>query len=373
MPFSLLFLIPLLIIGVICSYTDIKYGKIRNSCILVGLAWVFIVYILLGVYSFFYLGQIENINYFGKMLLNGFITLTVGYLLWHFRLWTAADAKLFTLYALLIPLEFYSKSYFPYFPSFLLLINVFIPLFLLLMIKASVFGFKELLKTLRDFKKLPDRETFKKIKVGMINSAKVYIVFIFVFVLLQLLRDKTLVLFSKIIPDPFLIFILLFIAYRSIFSFFSKQKLVSLYLAIAGGGYAVHLFFSGQTDVLLNILKLAFVFMVLVGFLRKLLDLYIEKKETFGVKIQELKEGMFPSFQNFSKEIAEKLGPLRPEGLAKDQIELIKNSFIKEKDKKLIVYKTFPFAPFMLSGAAITLITKDSILIIILNVFNYFF
>jgi len=90
---------------VVCSYTDIKYGKIKNNCILIGLAWVLIVYILLGIYSFFYLGQMENISYFGKMLLNGFITLILGYLLWHFRLWTAADAKLFTLYALLIPLK----------------------------------------------------------------------------------------------------------------------------------------------------------------------------------------------------------------------------------------------------------------------------
>jgi len=373
MPFSSLFLIPLLIIGVVCSYTDIKYGKIKNNCILIGLAWALIVYILLGIYSFFYLGQMENISYFGKMLLNGFITLILGYLLWHFRLWTAADAKLFTLYALLIPLEFYSKSYFPYFPSFLLLINVFIPLFLLLMIKAFIFGFKELLKALKDFKKLPDRETLKKIKVGIINSAKVYIVFIFIFVLLQLLRERTAILFNKIIPDPFLIFLLLFIAYRSIFSFFSKQKLISLFLAIAGGGYAGHLLFSGQTGVLLNILKFAFVFMVLVGFLRKLLDLYIEKKETSKVRVQELKEGMFLSFQNFSKEIAEKLNPLRPEGVTKEQIEFIKNSFAKEKDKELTIYKTFPFAPFMLLGAAITLITKDSILIIVLNVFNYFF
>jgi len=165
----------------------------------------------------------------------------------------------------------------------------------------------------------------------------------------------------------------LFIAYRSIFSFFSKQKLISLFLAIAGGGYAGHLLFSGQTGVLLNILKFAFVFMVLVGFLRKLLDLYIEKKETSKVRVRELKEGMFLSFQNFSKEIAEKLNPLRPEGVTKEQIEFIKNSFAKEKDKELTIYKTFPFAPFMLLGAAITLITKNSILIIVLNVFNYFF
>jgi len=303
-------------------------------------------------------------------LLNGFITLILGYLLWHFRLWTAADAKLFTLYALLIPLEFYSKSYFPYFPSFLLLINVFIPLLLILMIKAFIFGSKELLKTLKDFKKLPDRETLKKIKVGMISGAKVYIVFIFIFVVLQLLRDKMFIIFDKIIPDPFLIFLLLFFAYRLIFSFSSKQKLLSLFLAIAGGGYAFYLLLSGQTGVLLNILKFAFVFMVLVGFVRKLLDLYIEKKETSKVRVQELKEGMFLSLQSLNKEIAEKLNPLRPEGITKEQIELIKNSFAEEKDKELMIYKTFPFAPLMFLGAAITLITRDSILIIILNFFN---
>jgi hypothetical protein len=178
------------------------------------------------------------------------------------------------------------------------------------------------------------------------------------------------IIFDKIIPDPFLIFLLLFFAYRLIFSFSSKQKLLSLFLAIAGGGYAFYLLLSGQTGVLLNILKFAFVFMVLVGFVRKLLDLYIEKKETSKVRVQELKEGMFLSLQSLNKEIAEKLNPLRPEGITKEQIELIKNSFAEEKDKELMIYKTFPFAPLMFLGAAITLITRDSILIIILNFFN---
>ena len=117
---NFLFLVPLAVIGLICAYTDIKYGKIFNKWIVFGLIYVFFLYVFLFSYK-------TSIDYIFELILNGAIAFLVGYLLWHFKLWSAGDAKLFAVYAFLIPLHFYSKSYTPYFPSFNLLVNVFIP------------------------------------------------------------------------------------------------------------------------------------------------------------------------------------------------------------------------------------------------------
>jgi hypothetical protein len=130
------------------------------------------------------------------------------------------------------------------------------------------------------------------------------------------------------------------------------------------------LLLDNQTDALLNILRFALIFMVLVGSLRKLLDFYIEKKEILIIKPELLKEGMFPSSNFFNNEMTSKVGVLRAEGLDKKQIEIIKKSI---NDKKIVVYKTFPFAPFMFIGVAITLLTRSSVLVIIFDFFTSLF
>jgi hypothetical protein len=137
-----------------------------------------------------------------------------------------------------------------------------------------------------------------------------------------------------------------------------------------GAGYAIYLLLDNQTDALLNILRFALIFMVLVGSLRKLLDFYIEKKEILIIKPELLKEGMFPSSNFFNNEMTSKVGVLRAEGLDKKQIEIIKKSI---NDKKIVVYKTFPFAPFMFIGVAITLLTRSSVLVIIFDFFTSLF
>ena len=121
-----LFLVPLLVIGGITSYSDIKYGKIKNIHLFCGFLYILFLYSFLAVYSYFVLNQIDNLKYLVELLLNSSIALLVGYLLWRFNLWAAGDAKLFLVYSLLIPLEFYSKNYIPYFPSATLLMDTFL-------------------------------------------------------------------------------------------------------------------------------------------------------------------------------------------------------------------------------------------------------
>jgi len=372
---NLLFLIPLFIIGIICNYTDIKYGKIRNKVISFGFIWVIVLYIFLGIYNQAFLHQAENLQYLKDLVINGLIALLTGYLLWNFKLLAAGDAKLFTLYAFLIPPQFYSKAYFPQFPSFVLLINIFIPLLLFLSIKALFYAFKNGIKKIRETKgkKVFTKESLKKLKPQIVKTIRVYITFLFIFIMMQLAMRKILESlggFTENFPQ-FYLFLFIFFIYRFLLTFISRNKFVSFGITVIGIISAIYLLISGQTDFLITILKLAFIFMVFVGSFYRLLNFYIEQKEIQKVKIQNLKKGMFPSIQEIDNDLKNKLGSVGQAGLTRKQVDLIQAFFLKNPDKELKIYKTFALSPFIFLGAVISIFTSDSLIAVALRILHF--
>ncbi len=374
---NFLFLIPLLILGAICSYTDIKYGKIKNKWIVIGFGWVAFLYLSLVLYNLFFLHQSLNIQYLKGMVINGLSALILGYILWNFKLLAAGDAKLFTLYAFLIPPEFYSKAYFSQFPSFIILINVFIPLLLFLGIKAIFFVFESGFQKIKENKGkiFLTKELLNKFKSQTIIILRTYVSFIFIFVILQIVMQKLLnVAGGTIVKFPQFYFLLfLFFVYRLLFTFISKNKFVSLALNIVGMISIIYLLLNGQTDFLISIIKLALVFMVFVGFFQRFLGFYIEQKETRKIKVEKIEEGMSPSFQDLDNELKIQLGQIDRTGLTKEQVDKVKKFLINNPDKEIKIYKTFALAPFIFLGGIITVLTRDSCVNLVLRVFHLLF
>ena len=311
-PLDSLFLIPLFVIGGTCAFTDIRYGKIKNKWIKAGLIWAALLYLSLIFYTIFYLHQKENIGYILEMLINGLIALGVGYFLWQFKLWSAGDAKLFTLFAFLIPLNFYSNYYLNYFPSFILLVNTFLLIILFLVIKALFSSIKNRPKKIG----LIWRKWFelKKLTPKIVSSAKLYLNYLAFFIILRIIIQPISRAFAPKMGSNFaLFFLILFIARRYLFGFLFKSKKIMPVLSILGGGYAIYLISQGQGVLLFSMLKMALIFMVTIGLLMRFLGQYIEKKE---------------------------------------------------------VKKTFSFAPFMLLASLITIIIKGSLLSFILSLFR---
>ena len=83
-------------------------------------------------------------NYFLDVAINSLISLAVAYILWHFELWAAGDAKLFFVFSFLLPLKYYSSGAFPHFPALALLLNVFTFAFIFLVLRSLYVFFKEL-------------------------------------------------------------------------------------------------------------------------------------------------------------------------------------------------------------------------------------
>lgn len=116
------------------SLSDLREGKIRNAWIIGGLAWAAAVYGALTLSRFAGSELTEplvlNTLFGGSWLrllfltgLNSLFALVCGFLLFHFELWSAGDAKLFFVLTLLLPLKYYFRHYIPVFPAFNLFLN----------------------------------------------------------------------------------------------------------------------------------------------------------------------------------------------------------------------------------------------------------
>ena len=286
--------------------------------------------------------------------------------MWLGSLWTAGDAKLFIAYAALIPLSVYSYGYVKWFPAITLLMNTFVPIFifffLLLMFKTSLEQKKEALKPLVEPKQL-------------INS---FFSLFALFWLIELLFPLV-----GIVPNYFFKMIGSIIVF-SILQTTLKKNMLGAAIVIS----SIRLIVDKSVYNLLFIEKIFGLFLfwfIFKGVITNLGQKTFSKK----IEIKELKAGMLPAetvyednkryfkegqeHQMISTEKKSFL-ELSAGGLTKENIEKLKQ-LRKEKRLKfnsLKIKQTLPFAPFMLLGVLVTLISEGNFLVIvnILRSFN---
>ncbi len=185
-----LFLPVLFLIGLIISYQDFRYGKIKNKWIILGLAWGLIIYFFFLIWGII-AEPIIPFSYILKVFVNSFFALIVGYILWYFNLWSAGDAKLFFVFTLLLPLQYYWRTALPVFPSFALLINIFIPALLLLISQNIFYIFKNFFYSPQVEKENNQsaKEKFlklkNKIKINYPNYLKIGFGFLLIFLIFK--------------------------------------------------------------------------------------------------------------------------------------------------------------------------------------------
>ena len=108
---------PLIIaLGILSSYTDIKYKVIRNRHLLWCAALTLIIYA--------YLQISHKTTFNANLLVNFLIGATIAYLFYYLKMWGAGDGKLFIVFSLLMPTQKHN-ALLP-FPSPILFINIFL-------------------------------------------------------------------------------------------------------------------------------------------------------------------------------------------------------------------------------------------------------
>src|SRR5512135_1019396 len=99
---SFIFVPALCLLGIITSIEDCRFGKIRNIWIICGL--------LFGVICYAVTAPFEK-YLFDIVVINLSLSIIMGYLLWHFNIWSAGDAKLFFVYTLLLPPQLNGRTH----------------------------------------------------------------------------------------------------------------------------------------------------------------------------------------------------------------------------------------------------------------------
>lgn len=357
----ILYLPIILFFGIITSYEDLKFGKIRNKWIILSIIYAISAYILIVVIYKTY-GVPIRWGYFIELSLMGIFSLIIGFIIWTVCLWTAGDAKLFFAYSLLIPLSTYKYGYIPYFSSTNILINTFTPLFIIL-------TFMLLFKT-----------TFKQ-KIFYLKKSfepnLIFELFIFLFAFIWPLN----LFFSlfKVTSNYFITIFILFLLVIMLERIF-HAKLFNVVLGIA----ILRLFFDKTVYSLSHLQFLFFIWILFIilrffflylgySILTKNVDIKLLKKgvipaeKVYFEKGKYKKESMlyFSLFSYLYEKIKKRKYLFEPkaEGLSKKDVKKLKKLEKKLGFEHLRVHQSMSFAPFMFAGTLLTILFQGNLFI----------
>jgi len=348
--------ISIVFFGIITSYTDMRFGKVKNIVIIMMLfAGLFIHMFLTNLPSSISLDLRLD---FMQTIINIFLALGFGFGIWLVGFWSEGDAKLFLGYSALLPVFTYKHGYIMFFPSLNILINTFIPTALLFIVFS-------LLK--------PDAARLKDITRKTFESKNLSSVVLTTFVLFFLLST----LFDYMKLQLGVLFNLLIIYF--IMEVMKRVKFFNL-KAMAMVAALVIIFYYNSVFTIQFAQTFLIALSVIIS-ITILLPYCIEHSLVESVNIKNLKEGMvlaeplekevgqangksvLSATYNMLKSMKESVLPGTFSRLSDEDVKEIANMQKSGKlDCKTVkVAKTVPFAPFMFFGVLLTYILQGSL------------
>ena len=308
--------------------------------------------------------------------------------MWKFNVWAAGDAKLFTVYSILLPMTFYWKSFFFFFPSFVLMINIFIPIFIYLLIGSIIFYLKFLYfrkknkskNNLQEKKQESKADKRKKILENVKNMSIMMIAFIGLFLIIKLFQTPIQQYTSiDVFSIQVLIFAAVIIFSNSVIKFLMKPiifKTVIIMVAILVC-YGLIYAYDSTLEAIQRTLIMMTIFIIVLTIFRKLIDFHVLKTNVKEVKIEDIKprmslvEDIMEKIKKDKKFYNKYIGRFYSGGLMPNQVEAVKKWLKNDKEEMetIKIYKPFPFVPWMFFGVIITIILKGSMFHLIWNLF----
>ncbi|OGF24991.1 hypothetical protein A2303_05340 [Candidatus Falkowbacteria bacterium RIFOXYB2_FULL_47_14] len=393
-PISILLLPAVFFIGTITSIEDIRMNKIRNKWILFGsaygLAALFGLLIWnLSAYSIsdFYYTNIAKIGlgdprpvftvhwgFFWKTGLNGFLSLILGFALWKNNIMAAGDAKLFFVYALLIPINYYWRSYLPLFPSLALLINIFAVVLGYFLIRSAVYflarSVRRLGRTAAGAEVTKEKTASKRGEYR--RQLKMIFGFMSFFLFFYFLRIAAQKYWSIDIGAGVQAFFIILVVFsrRMTEIFFNKPAVFWTILAIGAGLCAYGLLTDpGLTlSMLAGTAKTMIIFMFAMGLIAKLVDFYVSATGSVDIPIAELEPGMVVE-RNFWQNLTDRkmlANGFFAGGLSEAETESVKALARDKRVEIVTVCRKFPFAAWMFLAVIATLLLQGSIINLII-------
>lgn len=290
--FSVFFLPVILFIGIVASFEDFFVSKIRNKWIFAGLIYSLSAYLLSWILyglavnkmvSSFIGGASSCLIWnFDKWCINLIISTVVAYLLWHFKMWAAGDAKLFICYSALIPMGQYSRVYFNYyFASFLLLIAIFIPATAAIFLKSSVYFIGRFrFRRVKEIIPKLIRKKLTQFKRDRVKTVSVLMGLFIFFLFFRILRQEFGNFISGFLPNKDILMLASLLVFNSLSRLAKKNIkfiIIAFFILIA---YIIFKSVNSRSQLILemgNIFGRSILIMVSFPLFRKIIDLYEER------------------------------------------------------------------------------------------------
>jgi len=357
------FLPMILFLGIVTTVQDIKTGKIRNKWIMIALIYAIVVNTVLVV-ALHYSAETVRFQYVLELFVTFMLSLFLGFIMWWIGLWTAGDAKLFAAYSALVPLTVYRFGHLPFFSSSNILINTFVPFFI-------VYSLIMIFKTSMKQKKTYFLKAIEPMQLVYL------LLFLFAFMWPVRLFFTALGVQGNYFAAITLLFVVLVIMER----FFGERLLVPL--IVIG---VLRIILDNQVFSLNSLVNMLFIFVTFV-FLRFFILYMAYDFMTKHVDIALLKTGMVPAECIYQTKGKYKKRPIlhfsllsyvqektrkrkyvfepRAEGLTKEDVKRLKSLESELEFEHLRVYKTLSFAPYMFAGVLLTILFMGNMFITI--------
>lgn len=381
---DILFLPVIFLLGIVTSYEDIKYGKIRNKWIFWGFLYWLVLFCAFFLWNFYFdsifsyfsdnikltsLIQFEH-DYLIAVVVNGFVALFFVFVLWEFGIIAAGDAKLFWLYSLLVPFTYYWKTYLYFFPSLILFFNTFVVIVVYLFV-VSVLSYlqdnkgrykESILNKLTDIKR-----KFKSGKLGYKVIIGPVIGFLAVMITINLIANH----FSIEIKNlPAYVVIILFYFRRILTQFFVRKDIMSY----VGAYLAVMILIGLSIDAVFvagliwNIVKMLTVILTILTIVAAFINRYITKSSVDEMNVADLEGGMMLD-SDFIRKLKmdkryfqEKIGRIYFGTLNDNQTKAVKKWAARNKIEKVQIFKPFRLAIWVFLGVITTMVYQGSII-----------
>jgi len=373
-----LLLVPIAFIAVYTVRDDLRHGRIFNRRVLQGLA--------MGVAAYLLLIGAEHVPlpdwccsapppqgdlHWGLVAIQNLgLGLGVGIMLWLLGVWAPGDAKLFALYAFLLPPAVYTRSYLDLFPALPLLINVFSFAFFFLILDLARTGIPAVVSVLRDGQKRS--EALKAAPVFLLKLAPALLLFIALFAGIRTLRQLSREGFESFMHvSDFTLFLILFAIFRPLMRLVMNKwgAVIFTVLSVAALGYLIWLHGLSEVPTFLRPSAMAVILLVfsraypglaqtsVKGTVGDLKPGVILANETLRIlqekeKRELLERAEEPEDDPEAGDEPVRFGRPTAEGLTEEQVQYLRERWVD--DEPLLLARTIPFSPFLAAGAALT-------------------
>ncbi len=369
-----LILLPAVYLGIVTSYQDWREGKIYNKHVLtgliVGLGWL----ALVATFHFVYLEGWDLVARVGpKILFTVALTLLVSFVLWWMNIWAAADAKMFTVYVVLLPLVLYYDDRLGYIVALTMMVNAYVVAFVfisldflhrLVRVVGGIVGRKIKGDSLGvDWSGV--RARFWK-NLGI--TVKVFFGFVFLLIAIRLMRRGLQSELETFVPlDKTTLFLLLFLAFRPLHALLENVWIFVLVL-LGVGGYLGWVWFQDPTGhTVWDMVNMGALSISVIAF-RQIYTYWSSLVEVRRIPIDDFEPRMYvsPKTLEYLRDESvfgeDEIKEFSIDGATDEQWRRIQEAYRKEGAPETIeVENTMPFAPFLFLGMIVTAIHGDVI------------